>query len=67
MLDGDAHTSLVGLGCAHSIDLPVVTIDGDRAMALCHATTYAHGPDGFRPWRGRPADGTWCGPTRAGR
>jgi hypothetical protein len=52
MLRGTGHGGLVAAGCAHTLDLPKVTVDGDRAVALCHGVLYVRaGDDGFRPWR----------------
>jgi hypothetical protein len=52
MLRGEGHGGLVAAGCAHTLDLPKVTVDGDRAVALCHGVLYVRsGDDGFRAWR----------------
>ncbi len=56
MVGGEAHGALVANGCAHMMNLPHVSIDGDRAIAFGYHTlmlheTAASGGDGFRVWR----------------
>jgi SnoaL-like domain len=38
-----AASGLVGMGFAHFVDCPVITINGDTAVATCHSNTF-HGP-----------------------
>ena len=45
MLDGPGHQGLIAGGCAHVLDLPTVTVDGDRAVARCHFFLYVDGRD----------------------
>lgn len=45
MLEGPGHQGLIAGGCAHVLDLPTVTVDGDRAVARCHFVLYVDGRD----------------------
>lgn len=38
MVRSDAHQGLVARGCAHFFGPPVVTVDGDTAIAVCEST-----------------------------
>jgi hypothetical protein len=46
MLDGPIHGRFVQQGCAHTMSLPLVKIDGDRAIAIGYHRLYAHRDDG---------------------
>jgi hypothetical protein len=45
------HRSLMAAGCAHLMTMPLVQVDGDRAVAICHSQLLRHEDDGFRVWR----------------
>lgn len=47
MLHGPFHQALVAGGCAHVMSAPLITIDGDKAIAICYLTLVNRGPDGF--------------------
>lgn len=53
MLEGEIHGSLVAQGCAHLMTLPLVRINGDRAVGLGYHRLYVREAeaDGFRLWR----------------
>jgi hypothetical protein len=38
MVKSDAHQGLMARGCCHFFGPPVVTVDGDRAHAVCQST-----------------------------
>lgn len=46
-IDGQAHERVMESGCAHVIGMPLVTIDGDRAIATCYARVYRWNEQGF--------------------
>jgi hypothetical protein len=45
------HRALMDGGCAHMITMPVVKVDGDRAIAFCHGQLLRHQGDSFEVWR----------------
>jgi hypothetical protein len=51
MLHGDLHRTLVRDGCAHVMSLPLIRIDGDRAVGVGYHFLYVKGDDGFKIWR----------------
>ena len=38
MVRSDAHQGLIARGCCHFFGPPVVTVDGDEAVAVCEST-----------------------------
>ncbi len=74
MLNGDLHRKLVSEGCAHVPSLPLIRIDGDRAVGIGYHFLYVKGDDGFKIWRLTAsrwdwvrADGQWKVETRTHR
>jgi hypothetical protein len=52
MVRGDGHQGLIHSGAAHVMALPVVRVDGDRAVATGYSRVYrADGQGGFEVWR----------------
>ncbi|MGO8859718.1 MAG: nuclear transport factor 2 family protein [Acidimicrobiales bacterium] len=51
MIDGEGQQALVQKGCAHVQGVPIVRIDGDRAMAINYGRVYLHAEDGYEIWR----------------
>jgi hypothetical protein len=51
MIDSEGQRELVMQGCAHVQGLPVVHIDGDRAIAVNYGRVYLHTEDGYDIWR----------------
>lgn len=47
MLYGPFHQAQVEGGCAHIMSAPLITVDGDRAIAICYLTLVNRRPDGF--------------------
>ncbi len=47
MLYGPGHQAQVTNGCAHVMSAPLITVDGDKAIAICYLTLVNHRPDGF--------------------
>jgi hypothetical protein len=45
------HRQLLAGGCAHTTDLPLIEVDGDRAWALCHGFVLRREGDQFVVWR----------------
>jgi ketosteroid isomerase-like protein len=50
-LESDGQHQLVAQGCAHVQGLPLVQLDGDRAVATNYGRVYLHGDDGYEVWR----------------
>ena len=46
MLESPVHGDFVDQGCAHVMSLPLVRIDGDRAVGIGYHRVYAHGENG---------------------
>lgn len=44
----DTHRAYVGKGCAHVMSLPLVSVDGDRAVATGYSHLYVHCGDGWK-------------------
>jgi hypothetical protein len=51
MIEGPAHQGLIHDGAAHVAAMPVLSIEGDNAVATCYFHLYVRDGDGFRPWR----------------
>ena len=53
MVAGAQHQGFIHGGCAHVVSAPYIMVDGDRAVALCHAQLLLRDEtaDGFRAWR----------------
>jgi ketosteroid isomerase-like protein len=51
MVAGKGHQSLIHGGAGHVMAMPVVTLDGDRAVATGYSRLYLRDGDGFRVWR----------------
>ena len=49
--DWEVHLSLEANGCGHVSTLPLLKVDGDKAVGLGYFRLYLHGPDGFGVWR----------------
>jgi SnoaL-like domain len=45
------HRSLMDGGCAHMITMPVVKLNGDRAIAICHSQLLRRQDNAFQVWR----------------
>ncbi len=45
------HRQLLAQGCARAVDLPIVSIDGDTAIATCHGHLFRRNGDTFELWR----------------
>lgn len=44
----DTHLDYVERGCAHVISMPMITIDGDCAVATGYSRLYVHAGDGWK-------------------
>lgn len=51
LVDLDTHRDFVARGCAHVLSLPLVTLDGDRATAICYSQVLVADGDGWRAAR----------------
>ncbi|OBI51447.1 nuclear transport factor 2 family protein [Mycobacterium sp. E787] len=51
MVASEAHQKLVAKGCSHFLGPCVVTLDGDRAVAVCESLVLVRDGDGYRVWR----------------
>lgn len=47
LVDLDTHVGYVERGCAHVIGMPLVDVDGDRAVATGYSRVYVHEGDGW--------------------
>lgn len=45
------HRALLERGVAHMVTMPVVEVDGDRAVAFCHGQVVRRDGDRFEVWR----------------
>lgn len=52
MVRSPAHQGWIDGGCAHLSGPPHVTVDRDRAVAVCYSLMIVHGAEGFRVLRG---------------
>jgi hypothetical protein len=48
---GELHRTLMAGGCAHLTTLPMLRVEGDRAIAVCHGQLLRRKGDGFEIWR----------------
>ncbi|MCB1465169.1 MAG: nuclear transport factor 2 family protein [Nitratireductor sp.] len=48
LVDLDEHVDLVERGCAHVMAMPMVFVDGDRAVATGYSRVYLHEGDGWK-------------------
>lgn len=48
LVDLDTHRDFVARGCAHVLSPPVVTLDGDRATAICYSQVLVAEERGWR-------------------
>jgi hypothetical protein len=51
MVESDGQQALIAKGCAHVQSAPVVTVDGDRAVAVAYSQVFLHAEDGHEVWR----------------
>jgi SnoaL-like protein len=51
MVDSEGQQALIRQGCAHVQSAPVVTIEGDTAVAITYSQVFLHGEDEHRVWR----------------
>jgi hypothetical protein len=51
MVESDGQQSLIRRGCAHVQSAPIVSIDGDRAIAIAYSQVFLHADDGHEVWR----------------
>ena len=51
MVGSDGHQALIHNGCGHVMAAPVVTVDGDRAVATGYSRVYRRVDEGFEVWR----------------
>lgn len=51
LVDLDSHRAFVAQGCAHVLSLPVVTLDGDEATAICYSQVMVAEEGGWRAVR----------------
>lgn len=51
LIDGPVHRELMARGCAHLLGPPAITLDGERAVALCHSVVLVRADSGWEPVR----------------
>lgn len=51
MVAGPHHQVLLDRGCAHLQGQPVITLQGDTAVAVNHSIVLLHDDQGFQVWR----------------
>lgn len=51
MVESEGQQALIRQGCAHVQSAPVVTVEGDRAIATAYSQVYLHSDEGHRVWR----------------
>lgn len=51
MVESEAHQGLIERGCCHFLGPARVTVDGDRATAVCHSILLVHHQERFLPVR----------------
>jgi hypothetical protein len=51
MVESDGQQSLIRRGCAHVQSAPIVTVEGDRAIAIAYSQVFLHADDGHEVWR----------------
>lgn len=75
MVRSDAHRGLIERGCCHFFGPPVITVDGDEAVAVCQSTLWVRRePHGYQVARAgvhlirlRRAESGWQIVTRTAR
>ncbi|MBU9762838.1 nuclear transport factor 2 family protein [Mycobacterium sp. TNTM28] len=75
MVGSTGHQELVAAGCCHFLGPAVVTVDGDRAVAVCESLVLLRDEtSGYRVWRATAnhfalerVDGRWLITTRTSR
>ena len=51
MVESDGQQSLISQGCAHVQSAPIVTVEGDHAVAVTYSQVYLHSDQGHHVWR----------------
>jgi hypothetical protein len=51
MVRGDGHHQLIDSGAAHMLGVPLVQIDGDRALATCYSNVFRFVDSAFEVYR----------------
>ena len=51
MVESDGQQALIRQGCAHVQSAPVITVDGDRAVAIAYSQVFLHAEQGHEVWR----------------
>ncbi len=51
MVESDGQRELIRNGCAHVQSAPVVTVDGDQAVAIAYSQVFLHSDRGHEVWR----------------
>jgi hypothetical protein len=51
MVESDGQQALIAKGCAHVQSAPVVTVDGDQALAVAYSQVFVHAEEGHEVWR----------------
>jgi hypothetical protein len=51
MVESEGQQALIANGCAHVQSAPVVTVDGDRAVAIAYSQVFVHSEEGHEIWR----------------
>jgi hypothetical protein len=51
MVESDGQQALIRQGCAHVQSAPIITVDGDRAVALSYSQVFLHADEGHEVWR----------------
>jgi hypothetical protein len=51
MVESDGQQALIRKGCAHVQSAPVVTIEGDHAVAIAYSQVFLHSEEGHEVWR----------------
>jgi SnoaL-like domain len=51
MVESDGQRELIRKGCAHVQSAPVVTVDGDQAVAIAYSQVFLHSDGGHEVWR----------------
>jgi hypothetical protein len=52
MVESEGQQALIRQGCAHVQTAPLISVDGDRATAVCYSQVYLHADDGgHQVWR----------------
>ncbi len=51
MYEGGTHQALIKKGSIHLTASPIVTIDGDNAVAVCYSLVFLHEDGAYKIWR----------------